>query len=183
MMLELSQHILDIAENSIRAGAKLIVISVSEDSARDLLTIEITDDGCGMKEEDTDKALDPFYTTKTVRRVGLGLPLLRAAAKKSEGNLILESKAGKGTKVTATFRLSHWDRQPLGNIVTTLISLISANSAIDFIYNHRHNTRQFQLDTRIIHNEIEDVPISHPEIIKYIRGFIEEGLREIKSET
>ena len=182
-MLELAQHILDIAENSIRAGARLINISVSEDTTLDLLTIEISDDGCGMKEDEVKKALDPFYTTKTVRRVGLGLPLLTDAAKMSGGELKLKSEANRGTTVVATFGLSHIDRQPLGNITSTLISLIATNLNIDFIYNHRHNDRRFTLDTRLIRNEIEDVPISHPEIIKYIRGVIEEGIQEIKSEA
>ena len=182
-MLELAQHILDIAENSTRAGAKLITISISEDSAENLLTIEITDDGCGMNTEEISKALDPFYTTKNVRRVGLGLPLLTDAAQTSGGKLDLQSRAGKGTEITATFGLKHIDRQPLGNISSTLISLIAANSEVDFIYDHRHNNRQFKLDTRLIRDEIEDVPIYHPEIIKFIRGIIEEGLREIETEA
>jgi anti-sigma regulatory factor (Ser/Thr protein kinase) len=182
-MLELAQNILDIAENSIRAGAKLIVISVIENSAKNLLTIEIRDDGCGMERKEVSKALDPFYTTKTVRHVGLGLPLLTDAAQMSGGQLDLQSQAGKGTKVTATFRLNHIDRQPLGNISSTLISLIAANSEVDFIYDHWHDDRQFKLDTRLIRNEIENIPIYHPDIVKYIRGVIEEGLREIKMEA
>jgi anti-sigma regulatory factor (Ser/Thr protein kinase) len=180
-MLELAQHILDIAENSIRAGAKLIGISVTEDTGLDLLTIEINDDGRGMNEKEIKKALDPFYTTKTVRRVGLGLPLLMDATEMAGGKLELKSEVGKGTMVVATFRLSHIDRQPLGNMTSTLISLIAVNLDIDFIYIHGHNDRRFQLDTRIIRNEIEDVPINHPEIIKYIRGVIDEGIREIHS--
>jgi hypothetical protein len=181
-MLELSQHILDIAENSIRAGAKLITISVNEDSAGDLLTIEVIDDGCGMKPEEASKALNPFYTTKNVRHVGLGLPLLTDAAETSGGKLDLQSQEGKGTKVTATFQLNHIDRQPLGNIPATLIGLIAANLNIDFIYNHRHNDRQFYFDTRVIRDEIENIPINHPEIIKYIRNVIEEGIRNIEKE-
>lgn len=182
-MLELSQHILDIAENSTRAGAKLIAISVNEDSTENLLTIEISDDGCGMKTDEISKALDPFYTTKNVRRVGLGLPLLTDAAQTAGGKLDLQSRAGKGTKVAATFRLNHIDRQPMGNIPATLISLIATNSDVDFIYMHRHNARQFKLDTRSLRKDIGDVPMQHPEIIKYIRGVIEEGLREIKTEA
>lgn len=182
-MLELAQNILDIAENSIRAGAELIVISVIEDSAKNLLTIEISDDGCGMKGEEINRALDPFYTTKDVRRVGLGLPLLTDATRMAKGQLDLQSEAGKGTKVTATFQLNHIDRQPLGNISSTLVSLIVANSDVDFIYDHWHNDRQFKLDTRVIRNEIGDIPIYHPEIVKYIRDVIEEGLNEIKIEA
>jgi hypothetical protein len=140
-MLELAEHILDIAENSIRAGAGTVEIIINEDSAKDLLTIEI---------------------------------------KMAGGSLRLKSAKGKGTKLTATFALSHLDRQPMGNITTTMLTLIAGNSGVDFIYKHRHSDRRFTLDTRQIRKEIEDVPINHPEIIKYIRGVIDEGLREIK---
>lgn len=179
-MLELAEHILDIAENSIRAGAGTVEIAISEDSAKDLLTIEINDNGSGMTKEESKKVEDPFYTTKTVRRVGLGIPLLANAAEMAGGSLRLKSAKGKGTKLTATFALSHLDRQPMGNITTTMLTLIAGNSEVDFIYKHGHNDRQFTLDTRQIRKEIDDVPINHPEIIKYIRGVIDEGLREIK---
>jgi hypothetical protein len=179
-MLELADHILDIAENSIRAGARVVEIVINEDSAKDLLTIEISDNGSGMTKEEIKKVEDPFYTTKTVRRVGLGIPLLANAAKMAGGSLTLKSAKGKGTKLAATFALSHLDRQPMGNITTTMLTLIAGNSGVDFIYKHRHSDRRFTLDTRQIRKEIEDVPINHPEIIKYIRGVIDAGLREIK---
>ena len=179
-MLELAEHILDIAENSIRAGARIVEIVINEDSAKDLLTIEINDNGSGMTKEEIKKVEDPFYTTKTVRRVGLGIPLLANAAEMAGGSLRLKSAKGKGTKLTATFQLSHLDRQPMGNITTTMLTLIAGNSEVDFIYKHRHSDRRFTLDTRQIRKEIDDVPINHPEIIKYIRGVIDEGLREIK---
>jgi hypothetical protein len=133
-----------------------------------------------MTKEEMKKVGDSFYTTKKVRRIGLGIPLLTDAAKRSGGHLALESKKGKGTKVIATFQISHLDRQPMGNITTTIISLIAGNSNVDFIYKHRHNDRRFILDTREIRKEIDDVPINHPEILKYIRGVIEEGLDEIQ---
>jgi hypothetical protein len=179
-MLELADHILDIAENSVRAGAKLIEIDINEDTAKDSLSIEIIDNGHGMKEEEIKKVLDPFYTTKTVRRVGLGVPLLANAAESSGGGLQLESKEGRGTKIKATFGLNHLDRQPMGNIINTIIILIAGNSDVDFFYKHRHNDRRFELDTRHIRKEIEDVPINHPEILKYIRSVLDEGLSEIK---
>jgi len=182
-MLTLADHILDITENSVRAGAKLIEISIDEDSKNDLLTIEIKDNGRGMSQEVLDKVLDPFYTTKTVRRVGLGLPLLKDAASRSGGTFQLKSRENSGTLVKATFGLHHLDRQPLGAIINIIIILIISNSEVDFFYKHRHNDRQFGLDTREIRKEIDDVPINHPEIIKYIRGVIEEGLREIEPEA
>jgi hypothetical protein len=182
-MLELAEHILDIAENSVRADAKLIEIAINEDTANDFLSIEIIDDGRGMNQNEIKKVLDPFYTTKTVRRVGLGIPLLADAAQRSGGNLQLESQQGKGTTVKSTFCLSNVDRQPMGNIISTIIILIAGNSDVDFFYKHRHNDRRFELDTRVIRKEIEDVPINHPEILKYIRGVLEEGFSEIKPEA
>ena len=182
-MLSLAAHILDIVENSVRASAKLIEILIEEDTNDDCLTIEIIDDGHGMDEKTLKKVRDPFYTTKTVRRVGLGLPLLAEAAERSGGTLRMESIENTGTRIKATFGLRHLDRQPLGDIVGTLIILIVANIHIDFFYKHRHNDRQFEIDTRVIRKEIEDVPINHPEIIKYIRGIIEDGLSEIGSES
>ncbi|PKN70573.1 MAG: ATP-binding protein [Deltaproteobacteria bacterium HGW-Deltaproteobacteria-12] len=183
MMLELAEHILDIAENSVRAGARLIEINIAEDTANDSLSIEITDDGHGMKQEEINKVTDPFYTTKTVRRVGLGIPLLADAARITGGCFNLESQEGKGTTVKATFGLSHVDRQPMGNIISTLIVLIAGNSDVDFFYKYRHNDRQSEFDTRTIRKEIEDVPINHPEILKYIRGVLKEGFSEIKPEA
>ena len=182
-MLELAAHILDIAENSVRAGARLIEIDIDENTVNDSLSIEIIDDGQGMKQEEIKKTLDPFYTTKTVRRVGLGLPLLADASQRSGGSLLINSEKGKGTTVKATFCLSHVDRQPMGNIISTLIILIAGNSDVDFFYKYRHNDRQFKLDTREIRKEIMDVPRNHPEILKYIRGVLEEGLGEINSEA
>ena len=178
-MLELAAHILDIAENSVRAGAKLIKIDIEEDTAKDFLSIKIIDDGQGMQKEEIKKVLDPFYTTKTVRRVGLGLPLLADAAQRSGGSLQIKSEKDKGTTVKATFGLSHVDRQPMGDIIGTLIVLIAGNSAVDFLYRHKRNNQQFKMDTREIRKEISDVPINHPEILKYIRGVLEEGFDEI----
>lgn len=182
-MLELADHILDIGENSVRAGAKLVNINVTEDSIQNLLTIEIEDDGRGMNKDEIKKALDPFYTTKKVRRVGLGLPMLASAAELAGGKLNLTSEPGRGTRLTSTFELTHFDRQPLGNITNSLIILIAGNSTVDFFYKHRHNDRQFELDTRQIRKEIDDLPINHPEILKYIRGVIEEGFRDIEPDA
>lgn len=182
-MLELSAHILDIAENSVRAGAKLVEITIMEDDGENLLSIEIIDDGIGMTREEIERALDPFYTTKKVRRVGLGLPLLSDAAQRAGGTLQLESSKGHGTSLKVTFQLDHIDRQPLGDIASTLVILIAGNSRVDFLFKHTKNNRQFELDTRDIRKEINDIPINHPEILKYIRKVISEDLQDIASRT
>jgi hypothetical protein len=179
-MLELAAHILDIAENSVRAGARLVEIIINEDDAKNFLSIEINDDGSGMTKEEIKKSFDPFYTTKKVRRIGLGIPLLADAAKRAGGKLYLKSTKGEGTKLKATFQMDHLDRQPMGNILTTVITLIAGNSFVDFIYKHMHNDRRFSLDTREIRNEIGDLPINHSEILRYIRDIINEGLSEIR---
>jgi hypothetical protein len=178
-MLELSKHILDIVENSVRAGSRTVIISVIEDTTADTLTLEIRDDGRGMTAEEAAMALDPFYTTKKVRRVGLGLPMLKSAAEMAGGSFRLDSTEGKGTTVTVTFGHSHIDRQPLGDVGLTLVTLIMGSPKVDFIYTHRSNDREYQLDTRDIKRELGDVPIEHVEVLSLIRGDVEKGIKEI----
>jgi anti-sigma regulatory factor (Ser/Thr protein kinase) len=178
-VLELAMHILDIAENSVRAGAKLVTIRILEDTGKNLYVMEIDDDGRGMTAEERRKALDPFYTTKKVRKVGLGLPMLQNAAMSTGGDFRLESEPGQGTTVIARFRRGHIDRQPLGNIASSLISLILGNPGADFVYDHRFNEGSFTLDTRELKKELDGVPLSHPEVVKFLRQSINDGLKEI----
>jgi hypothetical protein len=151
MFEDLSLHILDIVENSIRAEAKNIKIKITENLEKDLLSIEIEDDGKGMDEEMVKKALDPFITTKPGHKVGLGLPFLAQAAKIANGNLFIKSKVGKGTKIKAVFQYSHIDRQPLGDIKETLMTLITGNPKVNFIFIYRKNsTNRYYLNTKKI---------------------------------
>jgi hypothetical protein len=178
-MLELSKHILDIAENSIRAGCRTVMITVVEDTKGDTLTLQISDDGKGMSDDEREKALDPFYTTKKVRRVGLGLPMLKLAAELANGSFRLDSTQGRGTTVTVTFGHSNIDRQPLGDVALTIISLIAGSPHVDFVYTHKKDGREYRLDTRDIKCELDDVPIEHVEVLSLIKGDIEEGTREL----
>jgi hypothetical protein len=182
-LFELSLHILDIVENSTRAGAKMVYITIVEDTTRDILTLEIQDNGSGMSEDVLKKAMDPFFTTKKVRNIGLGLPMLAQATERTDGKFIIESKGGEGTRVVAEFRLNHIDRQPLGDIASTLVTLIAGNTDVDFIYRHQHNDRKYILDTRDIKREIDDVPINHVEVLNFIRDHVQEGLKEIGTEA
>ena len=152
-MEDLSLHILDIVENSIAAMARRIEIRIDEDMAKDLLTIEIKDDGKGMDEQTLKKALDPFFTTRTTRRVGLGLSLLAQAAKESEGTFDLSSEPGKGTTVNATFRLSHPDCKPMGDIGQTMQVLVMSHPEIVFLYEHKSDNSTYRFDTREISRE------------------------------
>ena len=178
-MLELALHILDIVENSVRAGANLIRILVMENRSKDLFLMRITDNGRGMSPQERERALDPFYTTKKVRRVGLGLPMLSDAADRTGGKMTLRSKPGTGTVVEAVFGLSHIDRQPMGNIVSTLITIIVGNAGIDLLYRHEVDGRTYLLDTRDIKKALEDVPLNHPEVTGFLREHITEGLTDI----
>ncbi|MDQ5986777.1 MAG: Anti-sigma F factor [Syntrophus sp. SKADARSKE-3] len=182
-MLELALHLLDIAENSTRAGASNIIIRIREDSVEDRFVVEIIDDGRGMDEEALAKALDPFYTTKKVRRVGLGLPMLAQAAENTGGKLQLASELGKGTTLCVTFGLRHIDRQPLGDVAGAIVTLIAGNPDSRFLYEHEHDGQSFKLDTAELVEELGGVPINHIEVLKYIRNYINEGLEEIHSEA
>jgi len=182
-LFELSLHILDIVENSTRAGAKMVYITIVEDTTRNILTLEIQDNGSGMSEDVLKKAMDPFFTTKKVRNIGLGLPMLAQATERTDGKFIIESKGGEGTRVVAEFKLNHIDRQPLGDIASTLVTLIAGNTDVDFIYRHKHNGRKYILDTRDIKREIDDVSINHVEVLNFIRDHVQEGLKEIGTEA
>ena len=147
-MEDLSLHILDIAENSISASAKRVEIRIDENQAEDLLTIEIKDDGRGMDEQALQKALDPFFTTRTTRKVGLGLSLLAQATRESDGTIELSSDPNKGTTVKAVFRFSHTDRKPVGDVCETIRTLVAGNPDVDFLYEHKKNGSVYRFDTR-----------------------------------
>ena len=168
-MKDLSLHILDIVENSVAANASEIEIRISEDKKKDLFSVEIIDNGAGMDKETQQRALDPFYTTKTVRRFGFGLSLLSEAAKAANGHFAIESEKGEGTKIKADFQYSHIDRQPLGDIGQTIITLIIGNPEIDFIFEHIRNGQTYSLDTRKIKKELNEMPINSLAGIKKIR--------------
>jgi anti-sigma regulatory factor (Ser/Thr protein kinase) len=173
---DLSLHILDIAENSITAGAKNIEIIVSEDKGQDLLKIEIVDDGKGMAPEAAEEATNPFFTSRTTRRVGLGLSLLNEAAKMANGILKIQSTVGAGTRVTATFQLSHIDRKPLGNIAETLVTLIAGNPAVAIKYIYDRDGHRFIFDTREIKQRVPGKNISSAITISSVRKYIIENM-------
>lgn len=180
-MEDLSLHILDIVENSIAAGANRVEIRIVEDTGKDILSVEISDNGKGMSADVISKVLDPFYTTRTTRRVGLGLSLLSQSAKEADGDMAITSKEGEGTIVTAYFRHSHIDRKPFGNIVDTLCVLIVGNPDIDLLYEHRVDSNIYSVDTKEIKEELGDIPLSSPDVIEAIRKDIQNGLKILLS--
>ena len=178
-MLELALHVLDIAENSSRAEAGLIEVTIIEDLEKDVFSLEIRDNGHGMDEQTMEKALDPFYTTKKVRRIGLGLPMLKQAATTAEGGFSLQSIVGKGTVVYAEFKHSHIDRQPLGDIAGVIVMLILGNPDIDIVYTHKKNGNVYTLDTRELREGLGDVPLNNMEVLNLVRDNIREGIEEL----
>ena len=180
-MEDISLHILDIVENSIAAGANRVEIRVIEDTRKDILSVEIRDNGKGMSEEVLENAVDPFYTTRTTRRVGLGLSLLSQSAKEAEGDMTIKSKEDDGTIIYAYFKHSHIDRKPLGNMAETLIVLIAGNPAVDFLYEHKFNNRIYSIDISEIREELGDIPLSSPDVIEAIRKDIQSGLKILSS--
>ena len=182
MMTELSLNILDVAENSTRAGAGLVRITVDADFSSDRLTISICDDGCGMTKEQVEQVTDPFFTSRTTRKVGLGVPFFKYAAESAGGSFTIASVPGKGTDVTATFVLSHIDRMPLGDISSTIHTLIVYHPDTDFVYTYRYNKKSFTLDTRQFREILGDLPFDSPEISTYIMEYLTENKLERSEE-
>jgi hypothetical protein len=178
---ELSLHLLDIAENSISAKAKNITIEVIEDLRTDLLQLSVQDDGCGMSPEMAASVVDPFVTTRTTRKVGLGIPLLKEAAEACNGSLKLESKVGEGTRIWVQFQHSHIDRMPLGDIVTTILHLEVANPAVHWVFRYSFNGHEFVFDDAPVKAELEGVPLSEPSILSCLREMLQSGISEAKA--
>lgn len=204
-MRELSLHILDVLQNAVEAGATQVELSIVEDLEADRLTIVVQDNGPGMDAETARRAIDPFFTTRTTRHVGLGLPLFAAAAGRCDGGLELESVPGRGTTVTASFRHSHLDRAPLGCMTDTLLAfLLARNGEMQLRYRHRVDgcgppgrggslarppgqartaptqSRSFELDTAAMQAELGEIPLSHPRVREWLRDYVAEGEAELR---
>lgn len=178
MMTEISLNILDVAENSTRAEASLVEITVEADTTADTLTIVIKDNGKGMTKEQAAAVEDPFFTTRTTRRVGLGVPFFKQAALLTGGSFSIDSVLGEGTTVTAIFVLSHIDRMPLGDITSTIHTLITFHTQTDFIYTYSYNLKSFTLDTREMKEILGDIPFDTPEISTYVKEYLAENKLE-----
>lgn len=182
-MKELSLNILDIAENSVKAGASLIEIALTETD--DALTLCITDNGCGMTPEILKSVTDPFYTTRTTRKVGLGLPLLKLAAEQTGGTLTVTSRheseypENHGTEVTATFRKHHIDCTPMGDVVSSVVTLIQGNPDREFVFRHTMPEGTVELDTRQLREVLgTDVPLNSFEVLQWITDYLHEQYGE-----
>ncbi|MBN1642990.1 MAG: sensor histidine kinase [Anaerolineae bacterium] len=183
-MREISLHILDVVENAIEAGAQHVDLQVVEDLDADRLRITVIDDGSGMDADTLQRVRDPFFTTRTTRHVGLGIPLFAAAAERCAGSLGIVSAPGGGTTVEATYQHSHIDRAPLGDLAGTLVCILMRDRAFDLRYRHARvrqgAERAFELDTVQIKQALGDMPLTHPAVRDWLRGFIAEGEAQLK---
>lgn len=181
-MNELSLHILDICQNSIKADANLIKIIIEEDTKNDLYTIIIEDDGCGMNELTLSEVSDPFFTTRTTRKVGLGVSLFKMASEMCEGNFDVKSVVNQGTVITSTFKRSHIDRAPLGDISETITILILNEKNIDIYYEHKVNKNRYIFDTREIRKILGGIPFTEYSVILWIKDNISNGIDDLQKE-
>jgi len=177
---EIALHILDIAENGITAGAGCIRICIDEARSENRLKIVVQDDGNGIAPEKLPQITDPFITTRSTRRVGLGLSLLETAARRCDGAMAIECEPEKGTRVTATFRYDHIDRAPVGDMVGSIITLIAGNPDVEFVYTHIVDGKKFILDTREIQRELGDLSLTEPIVIRQLAQSIKKSLDRLE---
>ncbi len=182
-MRELSLHILDIMQNSIKAEATHIHLEVNEQILENTLTIIIEDNGKGMSQEMCNQVTNPYVTTRTLRKVGLGLPFFKQLCDECEGQLKIESELGKGTRIEASMSYNHIDRLPLGNIGSTLGTVIMAKPDIHYTYTHIYNSKSFQLDTLQIKEILDGVPIENIEVIQWLQCYIEENREQLYAKS
>lgn len=178
-MRELSLNVLDVAQNSISADASLIEIEVLEDTEKKELVIGIYDNGRGMTPEQVQNVQDPFFTTRTTRKVGMGIPLFKLAAEQTGGGLEISSEVGVGTRVRATFKTDSIDFTPVGDMNSTVIMLITMNTDRDFLYRFGIDERSFTLSTAELKEILGDVPLSEPSVAQWTKDFLSEQTQNI----
>ncbi len=178
-MRELALHLLDIAENSVSAHADTIRITVEENAAADRLRMSVEDNGVGMSAEMAARVIDPFVTSRTTRKVGLGIPLLKEAAEACNGWLTIQSAPGQGTCVTVAFQLSHIDRMPLGNLAATVLTLVVGSPEVHWILTRTVDDQTFIFDDQPVKEAIDGLPLSDPAVLGYLRNVLEAGIAEL----
>ncbi len=182
-MRELSLNVLDIAQNSIVAGASLTEILIKEDTEAKTLLIGIYDNGKGMSEEQVENVLDPFFTTRTTRKVGMGIPLFKLAAEQTGGSFKISSRLGVGTRVDALFKTDSIDFTPLGDIESTIATIVSMNEDKNFIYTRDINGRVFTFKSEEIKVILDGVPLSEPSVMNWIEDYIRENTQQLIEKT
>ncbi|HOL05674.1 MAG TPA: ATP-binding protein [Syntrophorhabdaceae bacterium] len=178
-MDDICAHITDVVANSVSAGAKKVFIFLEKSTIKNALHLKITDNGKGMDEETAKKVVDPFFSTKTGRKVGLGIPLLKGTAETCGGYFNLKSALGEGTEIDVFFTLDHPDLPPIGNLKDTILILTVSNPEVDFLFNIKNDVINFIFDTEEIKGLLDGVPINSPEVIKFLTNYLDEHLNFI----
>jgi len=181
MVEDLCFHLLDLVQNSVAAGARNIRLTVIASAIRDSLTLEVSDDGRGMDRQTLLKVQDPFFTSKSFKKVGLGIPLLKATAQLCRGDFRIASSVGRGTTVRARLQKSHLDCPPLGNLEETLLSLLVSLDPINIQFTYRSENGKFAVASADIRRQVGDLHFSHPEIYQFLKQYIHEGLGRVLS--
>jgi len=181
-MNELSLHILDIVQNSIKANATLVEIIINEQDKLDTYSITIKDNGHGMDKRTLSEVSDPFFTTRTTRKVGMGTSLFKMAAEMCEGSFTIDSEVNVGTTVTANFRKSHIDRAPLGAIDETITILMLNDNEIDIYYKHIVNEKDYIFDTKEVRQVLDGIPFTDYNVIEWVKNNIKDGINTITEE-
>ncbi|MDD8048525.1 MAG: ATP-binding protein [Thomasclavelia sp.] len=175
-MPEIAMNILDIVYNSIRAKATLIKIIINDSIKNNIIDILVEDNGCGMDEETLKNVTNPFYTTRTTRNVGLGIPLLKESAINTGGKFNISSIKGSGTKISCSFVKDNIDTPAMGDIVETMITLIQGDENIDYIFEYKTDKNDFKMNTKEIKEILDGVEINKPEILLWLKDYMKEGL-------
>lgn len=181
-MKEISMHILDIVMNSIKANATLIELYILDSKIKNILKIIIKDNGTGMSSETATNVTNPFFTTRTTRKVGLGIPLLKDACERCNGSLTIKSKLGEGTTLECFFERDNIDRAPLGNMGDTVMTIINSLGDCELIYRHNTDFGNFELSTVEVKNMLENVSIKEPEVMIWIKEYVNENVRSISND-
>ncbi len=177
-MVELSLHVLDIIQNSVEAGARTVRVSVRESVDENAIHLTIEDDGKGMDPDLMVKVSDPFFTTRTTRKVGLGIPLLKQIAEASGGDLKISSQIGKRTMVSVRFRRDHVDRPPLGDMAVTVAVALATNPGIRFVYEHQGPAGEFVFDSMGVQRVLGDVPVTDPAVVQWVKQYLRDRIEQ-----
>lgn len=178
-MRELSLHILDLVQNAIEAEATAVTLEIIENTDKDSLIIRVSDNGRGMNKKMRQLVIDPFITTRTTRRIGLGLPLMDMSTKRCGGYLNIESTPGQGTVIEAMYQHSHLDRPPMGNLVETIKSILVANPVLQFSYLHTVNNRSLTVSSHEIADILDDIPLTQPDILLWLHGYLSDNIANL----
>lgn len=180
MLPEISLNVLDITENSVSAKATLIEILIQIDTVCHTLYLRIKDNGCGMSKEMVESVIDPFVTTRTTRKIGLGIPFLKQSAECTGGSFSLSSELGVGTEISALYQTDDIDCMPLGDITSSIHTLVTMHEETDFVYTYQVDEREFTLDTREIREIMDGIPFSAPEVSNFIKDYLTENKADVE---